>query len=592
MIDRASAQSGQNDDVAGSHPRPVLDAGVAETLRASPGIGGAWLAPGALLEGTYRVIELLGKGAMGAVYLVEHVALGKRFAAKVVAGTASLDAAAVQRLRNEARMASAIDHEHIVGVSHLGTTEDGHVFVVMELLRGEDLRARSVRQRERASEGQGERWLSDDEVRAVASPVISALEAAHGAGVVHRDLKPENIFLHERGGKIIPKIVDFGIGKLRSPDAGDLRLTATGQIVGTPLYMAPEQTRSTTLVDQRADIYAMGVMLFELLTGRLPFEASHIYEIVVKHATEPPPDPRSLRPGLPDAVADVLLRCLEKDPAARYQSAAELLEAWELAWREHGPVPTLPALGLARPSGGSLPPTRSSGASSTAETMPGSSSPGGSAPRGSGPATPSGARSGPRTEARGSGSAPQAVPAMASGVIAGDPVAHVDAGASEPREAPAGAMRPLVVALVIALSVVGVGAGAAWWASPGPADEAGRPEPRRAPPEVESPPVATDDDGPPEVPEVEERPAVAVPTVLVRRIESMPAGAEVLRDGVVLGTTPLEVEVPPGGSVELEVRRRGYRPATETVSERSPETVEVRLSRRESPGAFPELAPR
>lgn len=373
MNDRAKAPSGE-DEVGASHPRPLSpepsDAGVAATLRSSPNAattGG--LAPGALLEGNYRVIELLGKGAMGAVYLVEHVALGKRFAAKVVADSARMDAAAMHRLRNEARMASAIDHEHIVGVSHLGTTEDGLLFVVMELLRGEDLRARSVRQRQRAARGEGDPWLSNDEVRAIASPVLSALEAAHGAGVVHRDLKPENIFLHERHGKIVPKIVDFGIGKLRSPEAGDLRLTATGQIVGTPLYMAPEQTRSTTLVDHRADVYAMGVLLFELLTGRLPFEAGHIYEIVLKHATETPPDPRSLRPDLPDAVAEVVLRCLEKSQSARYQSAAELLEAWESAWSAYGEVPTIAGRTSETRKSGTMP--RRSGASSVAATIPG-----------------------------------------------------------------------------------------------------------------------------------------------------------------------------------------------------------------------------
>ncbi|MBX3247751.1 MAG: serine/threonine protein kinase, partial [Myxococcales bacterium] len=325
-------------DTSESGPRGLEQtAEVGETLRASPGAGGAFLPHGSWLDKSYRVKDLLGRGAMGAVYLVEHVELGKEFAAKVVAGAHGLDPAAITRLRNEARMASSIDHENIVGVSHLGTLPDGSVFVVMERLRGEDLRARMERRR-----AAGDPWLPDDEVRAIVPPLLSALASAHAAGIVHRDLKPDNIFLHHRRGLITPKIVDFGIGKLRNAEE-DLRLTATGQIIGTPLYMAPEQSRSSDIVDHRTDLYSMGVVLYELLTGRLPFDAKSLYELVVKHVTETPPDPRTLRADLPDPVAELLLRCLQKAPDARPQTADELSRAWREAWGEPAGLPAAPS---------------------------------------------------------------------------------------------------------------------------------------------------------------------------------------------------------------------------------------------------------
>lgn len=577
MNDEAPAPSPpQAPDLVGSRPRSVDDRSVAQTLRASPGVGGAAIPTGTLLEGTYRVLELIGQGAMGAVYLVEHVALGKRFAAKIVAGSARMDAAAVQRLRNEARMASAIDHEHIVDVSHLGTTEDGHVFVVMELLRGEDLRSRSLRQRQRAARGEGTPWLPDAEVRVIAAAILSALEAAHRAGVVHRDLKPENIFLHERGGKVVPKIVDFGIGKLRSPDAEDLRLTATGQIVGTPLYMAPEQTRSTSLVDHRADLYAMGVMLFELLTGRLPFEANHLYEIVVKHATEAPPDPRSFRRDLPDAVSALVLRCLAKDPADRYASAAELLDAWEQAWAERGPV----SLWVARSSDRAsepIAPSRRSGASSMAETLPAEPAVSGPAPaplRASEAVRPSGTMSETRA-----------------------PTSPRDAQAVRHLRSPAMLAGGAMTAFLL---LVG---GWVWWSSQPPAP-LGEPGPTVSPP-AEASPDRSDHAHPdppsaaPLGPRPAEEPEVSATSATTgtpparprRRIESEPPGAEVLRDGAPIGTTPLELELEAGEVMRLELRRRGYRAVVETVSDTSPEVVRTRLPRREAQ-SFPELAPR
>ncbi len=286
------------------------------------------LAEGTLLDGVYKVIKRIGGGAMGTVYLVEHQHLGRRFAAKVVASAHSTDPEIIARLRNEARVASSIQHENIVDVTHLGRTPEGLLFVVMELLQGHDLRHRLVEQEANPAQP----WLPDAESKTIARDVLNGLHAAHEAGIVHRDLKPDNIFLTEKNGVERAKIVDFGISKGARGDGTDMRLTRTGQIIGTPLYMSPEQTRGTADVDRRADIYAMGVILYELTTGRLPFEATSIYDLIVKHATETPPPARERRADLPVAVESVIMRCLEKQPDARYQTAREVLEAWEKAW--------------------------------------------------------------------------------------------------------------------------------------------------------------------------------------------------------------------------------------------------------------------
>ena len=290
------------------------------------------LAPGTLLEGVYRVERCIGHGAYGAVYVVEHTQLGRRFAAKVLRPIAAQDPDAAARLRAEARAASAIDHENIVDVVHLGTTPDQSVFEVMELLQGEDLRARLERQRG-APAGP---HLPDDESRALAAQILRGLAAAHRAGVVHRDLKPENVFLAQKDGRVVAKLVDFGLSRLVQA-GGDPRLTREGAVFGTPLYMPPEQARDASAADARSDLYAFGVLLFELVTGRVPFEAATVTECLVKHATEAPPRPTTLRPDLSPALEAVILRCLEKDPARRFGSADEAREALEAAPGAGGP---------------------------------------------------------------------------------------------------------------------------------------------------------------------------------------------------------------------------------------------------------------
>ncbi|MCB9593587.1 MAG: serine/threonine protein kinase [Sandaracinaceae bacterium] len=308
--------------------------GTADTVDSTPRSGGRSLPTGTLLEGAYRIEELIGRGGMGAVYRAEHITLGRQFAVKVVGAEALINKESVTRLVQEARTASSIEHENIIDVTHLGTDPDtGLVFVVMELLRGEDLRARLVRHGERG----GHAWLDDDDVRRLAPQFLSALAAAHSAGIIHRDLKPENVFLAKKRHRELVKVLDFGMSKIAVEDES-MRLTKTGQIIGTPLYMAPEQSRDGALVDARADVYSLGVMLYELLSGEVPFPAETVYSCIMAHATVPPPPLGERRPDLPEPVVDLVHRCLEKDPARRYEDGAELLAAWEAAWSDAAPL--------------------------------------------------------------------------------------------------------------------------------------------------------------------------------------------------------------------------------------------------------------
>ncbi len=332
---------------------------LAPTLHASPGGAPADLLTGTILDGVYRVEKEIGRGAMGTVYVVEHLRLGRKFAAKVVSTRHAENSEIASRLSNEARVASRVQHENIVDVTHLGQTPSGALFIVMELLAGRDLRELMRAQ----IESDGPRWLPDALIRSLVADVMAGLGAAHAAGIVHRDLKPDNIFVIEGPQRVRAKIVDFGISW--SPSSEDLGLTRDGQIIGTPLYMAPEQARGGPAVDARADLYALGVVCHELLTGALPFDATSVFDMIVKHATEPPPPLRRARPELPAALEEVVLRSLAKKPEDRFQTVAEMRDAWEAAWLTT-PQPTASATPDAMPGlveVSALPPEASQAAS-------------------------------------------------------------------------------------------------------------------------------------------------------------------------------------------------------------------------------------
>ncbi|HTE50523.1 MAG TPA: serine/threonine-protein kinase [Kofleriaceae bacterium] len=270
---------------------------------------------GKVLGQNYRVVEPIGAGAMGMVYVVEHVALKKRFAAKLLTADLARHPEAIARFEVEAHAASQLDHENIVSVIDYGKTDDGCVFLIMELLRGKTLQARM---------DQGP--AAPEEIVAIVVQVCHALAAAHAAGIVHRDMKPENIFLTQRpGGRPVVKVLDFGISKARESSVRDGRITKQGQLLGSPEYMSPEASRGDE-VDARADIYAVGVILYELLCGEVPFRHENYLKVLQMHANQLPRSPRELVPDMPLSVERLIMRALDKDPDRR-QSTIEELEA-------------------------------------------------------------------------------------------------------------------------------------------------------------------------------------------------------------------------------------------------------------------------
>ncbi len=272
---------------------------------------------GRVVEGKYRIDALLGSGGMGAVFSAENLRIGKPVAIKILLRAYAKDSESERRFYREARMAGSLGHPNIVEVFDMGALENGQPFQVMELLRGETL----------ASRVKMEGALAFEDALTIAEQVLSALTAAHQKGVVHRDLKPENIFLADRAGERIAKLLDFGISKnLSRGEDETLSLTRTGAVVGTPYYLSPEQARGDS-VDHRADLWAMGVVLYEMLTGALPYKADNYNKLILKILTTRPAPLRELRPAVDAALEDIVLRALSHEPKDRFQSAAEMRAA-------------------------------------------------------------------------------------------------------------------------------------------------------------------------------------------------------------------------------------------------------------------------
>ncbi|MBL0220905.1 MAG: serine/threonine protein kinase [Myxococcales bacterium] len=264
--------------------------------------------------GEYRIDRKLGEGGMGSVYAGVHTVIGKRAAIKLLRKELCANPEAIARFIQEARAANQIGHPNIVDVFGFGTAPDGRAFLAMEWLKGESLGQRADRGR-----------LPLDEICAVVDDISRALEAAHEAGIIHRDLKPDNVFLAEvRGGPPVVKLLDFGIAKLTRTDEGPLSHTQTGAIVGTPMYIAPEQARGYA-IDGAADIYSLGVMMFELIAGRFPFIADNAMDLIAKHLSEEPPTLTSVAPEAPDELAALVARMLAKQASER-PSLAEVRE--------------------------------------------------------------------------------------------------------------------------------------------------------------------------------------------------------------------------------------------------------------------------
>jgi serine/threonine-protein kinase len=272
---------------------------------------------GSTLSGRYLVTRKVGQGGMGAVYEATHTLIGKRVAVKVLLEKYAQREAIVKRLKQEAQLASSIGNEHIIDITDFGNTEDGRTFVVMEFLEGESLAECLSR----------EPKLPEQRILRVAQQTASALAAAHAKGVVHRDIKPENIFLLKRKEQDFVKVVDFGISKsLRaSSEEDEVRLTQTGMVLGTPLYMSPEQARGDEDLDHRVDVWALGVIMYEAATGRVPFSGNNYLSVISQVLNEDPKPVRDVRPDLSEEFEAIISRAMAKERGDRYANAQEML---------------------------------------------------------------------------------------------------------------------------------------------------------------------------------------------------------------------------------------------------------------------------
>jgi serine/threonine-protein kinase len=484
--------------------------------------------------GNYKVLAQIGEGGMGAVFLAEHPLIGKKVAIKVLHAELSRVQDAVSRFFTEARAVNAIGHENIIDIVDFGSMPEGETYFIMELLEGDALATRMKKT------GPMQLPLAME----IIGQVCSALSAAHAHGIVHRDLKPDNIFLVRRGGRdTFVKVLDFGIAKLIVDTPGSAK-TRTGVVIGTPHYMSPEQCTGKGVLDARSDIYSVGLILYEMLTGKLPFDAESFAELLVAHLTQAPTPPRALNYGIPEAVETVILKCLEKDREKRYPNIDALASALTEA------VPN--AKSTFRPGQMSAAATVAANAP-TAVGMPQMTG-AAHAPTGAHMPAPTPAIQVPQTTMSHS-------------------VGQVQTSAGMPAPAPRRSVVPLAAAAGIGgLAVVG----AIWFLTRG--SEA----PTAAAPAAVAP-VAT-------------APAPAVPAAapapagVTVSIDSTPSGAGVYRksDNVLLGQTPATLDLPRGTTpIDLELRLAGHKTQPASVTPDRNVQLSVVLPKDAAPAAAP-----
>ncbi|GEM_PF-5643021 len=259
--------------------------------------------------GNYKIIDKIGEGGMGVVYLAEHIKLGRRFAVKCLAPELTIDPKFRDRFEQEGKNQARLEHPNIVQVTD-SVEQDGHFFLVMEYVDGQEL-DNIIKAKEK---------IPEKEALAIFKDILKGLNFAHSKGVIHRDIKPPNILV-DKNGRV--RIMDFGIAIL----AGEKRLTATGRNIGSPWYMSPEQIKKPRETDHRSDVYSAGIVLYEMLTGEVPFDSDtdSDYEVKEKHINKPVPDPIQKNPQISKPLAQIILKALEKNPDDRFNGCGEFL---------------------------------------------------------------------------------------------------------------------------------------------------------------------------------------------------------------------------------------------------------------------------